>query len=267
MPPITLWDVLPELDHDRPIGMVLADAVNRHHLIQVGRFSDEEMAALAGRVEPHASPWLSMIDPDLHAQAINEGRLSLTKDGRAAFTGDQLTATAGHVGPMVWARSNVDGVATIDIEAGGDIEARVLLYRSHPDLFLVELIGPLGFHDFAFANTATVSQWLVDVSRVEATIDEELLADPSDADLLVAKVEELGARAERATSVYVEDQAGPRQFVIYLVEDEVWLCEHLNATADSVEVRLRRTGAKQLPRYIAHAVGPLPLGPAMNARP
>lgn len=256
-PTITLRELLPDLDLDGPIGMVLADAVNRNQLIEVGRFSDEELAALAGRVDPHSSPWLSMIDPDQQARAIAEGRLSLMRDGRAAFAGDQLTATASHVGPMVWARSNVDGVATIDIEAGGDIEARVLLYRSHPDLFLVELIGPLGFHDFAFANTITVSQWLVDISRVESTIDEELLADPSDPDLLVAKVEELGARADRATSVYVDDQAGPRQFVIYLVDDEVWLCEHLNLTADSVELRLRRTGAAQLPHYIAHTIGPV----------
>lgn len=276
---VDLTELLVSSASDISLLEVLTATANDQRVIDVGSFTDEEMAIVSGEVDEQLSPWLAGLTETQRAIALREARRNLAAEQVASFGQDgELLDVAPAITTMMWARTNFSMVVLADRHAGDEVQRRAVLYRVVPDLFLVEEVGAGGTHQLSFCNRRAAGEWLAvhanaDPSQIAEQVDEAATADE-----VLAILRRLDETERHRTSIYVrESLAGTdldtqREVAVYDTPAGTWLCEYMDVDAEPVaggssttsgagtHVRTRRTSVVPLAAYLVNFLAPVQPG-------
>lgn len=241
---------------------LLHSAVNDGTMVIGLPFTDEEMASFGVEIDAEHLPWLGGL-PSEHAEiAVREAARNLAANGIASILdeadGEQVSL-APAVTTFLWARTNFDLIVVAEAHAENERLWRCILYRLSPHLFMMEVIGPLGYHEVSYCTPAVAVEWVATQASADPSTDVDVLEEAIDAEQMIEFMQRLESSAHQQTFIYAREWLDDetqifREVSIIDHAEGTWLGEYFDDRDEKGWLRVRRTGHTPLVGYLLNFV-------------
>lgn len=258
---LDLTEVMYSVGEDTSLIQLLHGSVTDATVVSCGQFTDEEIAAFGGVSDVERSPWLSELDSEEINIATREARRNLAAEGQALFSVEGAPVElAPAISAFLWSRSNCDMMVIADTTRADEIESRCLLYRISPKVFLMELIGPLGYHEVSYCSRRAAAEWLASISAREDGVVDEAFYNDAENESPTALIQRLEKTSVTQTLIYAQEPLDAetqifREVSVFDHDEGNWLCEYMDSMDGYVKTRIRKTGIPPLVEYLTNYLG------------